>query len=123
MEVGVNEISMDDINDVFGNGKGNEWIIARWLSEKKFEANLKEFNDRRRDMRLMGLEAFIKEYYKKAYERFAKILEDGRDKFDTFLLELHDDLAADDLVSKDVFAFLNTYLQDEGYLSYLGSIV
>jgi len=123
MKGGVNEINLDDINEVFSNGKGNEWIIARWLSEKKFEQNLEEFNNRRRDMRLMGLEAFIKKYYEKGYERFSNILKKGRTKFDAFLLELHDDLDANDLVSKDVFRFLNTYLRDEGYLNYLGSIV
>ncbi|MHA1105854.1 MAG: hypothetical protein ACTSPN_09085 [Promethearchaeota archaeon] len=71
----------------------------------------------------MGLEAFIKKYYEKAHGRFSNILKKGRAKFDAFLLELHDDLAANDLVSKDVFTFLNTYLRDEGHLSYLGSIV
>ena len=123
MKGGVNEINMDDINDVFSNGKENEWIIARWLSNKDFDVNLKAFNERRRDMRLMGLERFIQEYNPNAYGRFSNILKKGRTKFDAFLLELHDDLAADDLASKDVFTFLNTYLRNEGYLSYLGSIV
>ena len=74
-------------------------------------------------MRLMGLKKFIEKNNPIAYGRFSKILEQGRDKFNSFLLELHSDLAANDLVSKDVFEFLNTYLRDNRYLINAGTIV
>lgn len=120
MKCGINKITVEDIFNVF---KGNEWVAARWVSQLSFSENLKEFNNRRNDIRLMGLEAFIQEYNPIAYERFSSILKKGRTKFDAFLLELHVDLDANDLVSKDIFTFLNTYLRNEGLLSYLGSIV
>ncbi|MHA1670186.1 MAG: hypothetical protein ACTSV5_06350 [Promethearchaeota archaeon] len=120
---GLNLINIEDIINVFGNGKGNEWVAARWLSEEKFDDNLIAFNDRRRDIRLMGLEKFIEINNPIAHERFSDILKDDRDKFDSFLLELHNELDETDLAPKNVFEFLSTYLRNEGYLINAGPIV
>jgi len=113
-------IDIEDIKHVF---KGNEWIVALWTKDSKFDTNLETFNLKRRDIRIMGLKGFIQENNPIAYERFSDILEKGRTEFDSFLLELHSDLATNDLVLKDVFEFLNTYLRNDGYLINAGTIV
>ena len=80
------------------------------------------FNERRRDLRILGLKNFIQKYNPIAYDRFAKIVEEDRDKFNTFILELHNDLNANDIYKDEVFEFLNAYLRDEGYLIHAGSV-
>ena len=83
----LNEITEIDIESVF---KGNEWVYAGWYSTDSFEENLHEFNHRRRDIRLMGLEKFISEYNKIAYNRFYKnILIKSRDSLQKLLAEIH----------------------------------
>jgi len=116
------EITLDDIMKAY---EGNEWVVAKWLSQEKFEENLEAFNERRLDIRIpnMGLKGLIEKNNPIAYERFSKILEDGRDKFDSFMLELHNDLDASDLASKEVIGFLREYLKEEGYLVQMGSFV
>jgi hypothetical protein len=83
----LNEITEKDIESVF---KGDEWVYARWYSLPEFSDNLGKFNERRMDIRILGLEKFIAEYNKVAYNRFYKnILVKSRGSFQKLLVEIH----------------------------------
>ena len=87
---GIREIIEADIERVF---KGNEWVYGRWYSNNKFSSNLKEFNEKRKAIREMKLDEFIKLYNPIAYNRFyVNILKDKRPQLQSFLSELHPSL-------------------------------
>ena len=91
------EVTRADIERVF---KGNEWVYARWYSDPEFSVNLKDFNNRRRDIRIMKLDKFIKEYNPIAYARFYEnIIKNKRKQLQYFLSELHPSLDLSEVIS------------------------
>lgn len=84
---GLNEITVQDIESVF---KGEEWVYARWYANRDFKDNLESFNMRRKQIRVWGLEEFIKKNNPVAYNRFYEnVLLKQRDSFQDLLSQIH----------------------------------
>lgn len=64
------KITRRDITEIFG--KENSWVYEKWFNLEDFDENLNQFNDRRQFLKDFGVEAFMSEYYKNAYNRFFK---------------------------------------------------
>ena len=60
-------VKKSDIETIFG---GNEWVYETWYQNNKFDTFLSEFNLRKDLLKSNGLETFISNRYKIAYERF-----------------------------------------------------
>ena len=118
---GINEITRKDIEQVF---RGEEWVYARWYSDRDFTSNLKEFNNKRRDIRSMTLDKFIKTYNPIAYARFYEnILKDKRPQLQLFLSELHPTLdissviaaGTDSIYLKEITRAFSWLLRQDNY--------
>jgi len=65
------DVTETDVQQTFKK-LGEEWVYHLWKSQgqKEFEDNLIEFNKRKDVIKAIGIEEFIKNYYKLAYDRF-----------------------------------------------------
>lgn len=78
----------------------NEWVYGRWYSDRKFSSNLEDFNNKRADIRTLGLDNFMEKYNPIAYNRFyVNILKDKRLQLQLFLSELHPSLNIKDVIN------------------------
>ena len=69
------EVLESDIeNEFMLYGPEYSWIAANWIDDRKFADNLKTFNDRKDDIKVLPILEFIEEHYPIAYNKFITTL-------------------------------------------------